>query len=331
MTTKTRSIVGIGCSAGSLEALLALLGALPDDHGATLLVVPHRARSSDSMLESILEHRLALPILQASDGLVAEPGTVHVAPPDRHLLYASDGTLRVTRGPRENSSRPAIDPTFRSLAINANSRAVGIVLTGMLSDGASGLASIRRCGGAAIAQDPGEALYPDMPRAAIGAVPDAEVLPLAAIAQRIVELARTPAGPPVEVPEAIVLEGRIAEKGGASMEIEDRLGERSNLTCPHCRGVLWRMNDDNVLRFRCHTGHAYTADDVYDQQTDRVEEALWSAMRAHRERAEVARKLATGSRGKTAELWLDRAADAEEQAELIRSVLVGRPTTEAAE
>ena len=326
-----RNVVGIGGSAGSLEALLMLLGALPADHGATILVVSHRARAADSLLETILAGRLGLRVEQGQDGVVAEPNAVYVAPPDRHLLLASNGTLLVTRGPRENSSRPAIDPTFRSLAINANTRAVGVVLTGMLSDGAAGLAALRRCGGAALVQDPAEALYPDMPRAALAAVPDAEVLGVSAIARRIAGLARETAAPSIEAPEAIVLEGRIAEKGGASMAIEDQLGDRSNLTCPHCQGVLWRMRDSSVLRFRCHTGHAYTADDVYDQQTDRVEEALWSAMRAHRERAEVARKLASDARGRTRELWLDRAADAEREAELIRSVLLNGAAVAAAE
>lgn len=317
-----RNLVGIGCSAGALEALQQILGALPPTHGAAILLVAHRSRKADSLLESLLSRRLAIPVVQAREGMTLEVGTVHVAPPDRHLLLGSDGTLRTPRGPRENSSRPAIDPLFRSLAIHGTTRVVGVVLTGLLSDGAAGLAAIHRCGGAALVQDPEEATYGDMPRAALDAVPSAERLPLRGIAARILHLAREEAPPTVAVPESIALESRIAEHAGASMRLEDRLGERSNITCPHCQGVLWRMHDENVLRFRCHTGHAYTADDVYDQQTHRVEEALWSAMRAHRERAEVARRLAAeGPRG-TSAMWQERADEAEAEAELIRSVLL---------
>ena len=323
----TRNIVGIGGSAGSLEALKLLLAALPADVPLIVLIATHRARPSDSLLERALGAVSALPVMQAEDGMVAREGHAYTAPPDRHLLLTEGGVLRVTAGPRENSSRPAIDPLFRSIATHHGARGVGIVLTGYLHDGAAGLAALGRCGGATIVQDPGEATYADMPEAALRAVPGAEVLRLDAMAGRIAALARTEAAAPIDVPADIAAETAIALKGGPSMSLEDTLGSRSNLTCPHCRGALWEMHDDAVLRFRCHTGHAYTADTVYEEHTDRVEEALWSAMRAHRERSEVARRLGERARGLTRQIWDDRARDAETDAELIRSVLVERGTT----
>lgn len=297
---------------------------LPTDEVAILVSV-HRASPSDSLLESILTDQLERPVIQAEDGLALIEGAVITAPPDRHLLLAAGGKLKVTAGPRENSCRPAIDPLFRSVAVHAGSRAIGVVLTGYLNDGAAGLAAIRRCGGTAIVQDPEEAEYPDMPRAAIGAVPDAEVLALKGIADRIEELLDVPIAPVVPIPRDIVAEAAIAERGGPSMQLEDELGSRSNLTCPHCQGVLWEMRDDAVLRYRCHTGHAYTADAVWDEQNRRVEEALWSAMRAHRERSEIARRLGEQASGRSKDIWARKQAEAHEQAELIRSVLVDLP------
>lgn len=317
-------IVAIGASAGSLEALRTLLPILPKED-LSILVAVHRASPSDSWLEKILSRELDRPVIQAEDGASLVPGAVITAPPDRHLLLASGGKLRVTAGPRENSSRPAIDPLFRSVAVQAGTRAIGVVMTGYLNDGAAGLAAIRRCGGGALVQSPDEADYPDMPRAAIAAVPDAEVLTLAAIGARVAELLGAAEGPLVPVPRDIAAEAAIAERGGPSMELEDELGTRSNLTCPHCQGTLWEMNDDAVLRYRCHTGHAYTADTVWDEQTRRVEEALWSAMRAHRERSEVARRLGEQAKGRLKEIWARKQAEAHAQAELIRSVLVDLP------
>jgi two-component system, chemotaxis family, protein-glutamate methylesterase/glutaminase len=145
---QNRDIVVIGGSAGALEPLQRLLGDLPGDLPATLFVVIHTAANTHSMLGRILNRAGPLPADLARDGLAFEPGRVYVAPPDLHLLL-DDGRMLLRRGPRENLSRPAIDPLFRSAAVAYGGRVIGVVLSGMLYDGASGLRAIKRCGGVA--------------------------------------------------------------------------------------------------------------------------------------------------------------------------------------
>src|SRR5215207_2026811 len=179
----SREIVVVGASAGGVEALRAFVSALPRDLPAAVLVVLHLPRSSASALHKILSRSGPLPAGQAADGEAVRPGCVYVAPPDHHLLLR-DGSVALTRGPQENGHRPAIDPLFRSAARHYGPRAVGVILSGTLDDGASGLAAIARRGGTAAVQDPAEALYPGMPVAALEQVPTAFVA-------RAAELART--------------------------------------------------------------------------------------------------------------------------------------------
>ena len=161
-----REIVVIGASAGGIEALSALLALLPADFPAAILVVVHISADSPGVLPSILARAGVLPVETAKDGVAILPGRVYVAPPDRHLLL-EPGSIRVTRGPKENRFRPAIDPLFRSAAQAYGEQVIGVVLSGSLDDGTAGLWAIKDRGGLAIVQEPSEAAYPSMPLSAL--------------------------------------------------------------------------------------------------------------------------------------------------------------------
>jgi two-component system chemotaxis response regulator CheB len=151
----------IGASMGGVEALQRLFGGLPADIPAALFVVQHIGRWS-SQLPQILAPHSSLPVVQAVQRGVISPGTICIAPPDHHLILER-GHTRLTRGPRENWARPAIDPLFRSAARVYGRRVVGVILTGLLNDGSAGLAAVRAAGGCAVVQDPADAIAPDMP------------------------------------------------------------------------------------------------------------------------------------------------------------------------
>lgn len=181
-------IIVVGASAGGVEALARLVGHLPGDLAASVFVVTHIPANAPSLLPEILARAGSLLASQARDGEVWRPGHVYVAPPDHHLLL-QDGVMRLSHGPKENYARPAIDVLFRSAAREYGPRVAGVVLTGTLYDGTGGLIAVKRAGGVAIVQDPGEARFPDMPRSAIeGDHPDF-VLPLSGVAATIVRLA----------------------------------------------------------------------------------------------------------------------------------------------
>ena len=202
--------------------------------------------------------------------------------------------LRITRGPRENRFRPAIDPLFRSAAYSYGRGAIGIVLTGNLDDGTSGLWSIKENGGVALVQNPAEALYPSMPRSAIQHVPVDHVVPIAAVPPLLLTLTTHPIGDaPVEHRSAgLRTEVQIATGEDAREVGVLQLGEPSMYTCPDCHGVLLEVRDSGVPRFRCHTGHAYSIDSLAATVFEKTEDAMWSAIRALDEGGSLLQKLA---------------------------------------
>src|SRR5687768_9810566 len=163
---RTKQVVVVGASAGGIEALRELVAGLPADFPAPVCIVLHTAPQAPGVLDSILSRSGPLPARNAADRDRLEPGRIYIAPPDCHLLV-EPGRTRVTKGPRENRFRPAIDPLFRSAAQVFGPGAIGVVLTGSLDDGTSGLDVIKRLGGTAVVQDPVDALYPSMPQSAI--------------------------------------------------------------------------------------------------------------------------------------------------------------------
>lgn len=305
-----RNIIVIGASAGGIPALSLLISGLPANLNAAVFVVLHVGTSSH--LPEILSRVSRLPVAHAVDGEPIRPGTVYVAPPDVHLIL-DGGCVRLVRGPKENFTRPAIDPLFRSAALAFGPRVVGVVLTGLLRDGTAGLLAIKDRGGIAIVQDPREELAPSMPESAIARVAVDHCCSVGAMAALLVRY--DPADlPPPAPPKLLEVEHRMSAMQSYLADEEElaALCVPSPITCPECGGVLYRLDDARLLRFRCRAGHAMAAGALLAHQAASGENALWSVVRSLTEQASLARELA--ARGElepgatAAEALVDRAA-----------------------
>ncbi|HEX6700593.1 MAG TPA: chemotaxis protein CheB [Gaiellaceae bacterium] len=287
-----RAVIVIGASAGGVEALRTVAAGLPPELEAAVFVVLHLAAGGTSVLPEILERAGDLPAIHPDDGEEIENGCIYVAPPDHHLLV-EDGNARIVRGPRENGHRPAIDTLFRSAARVYGPRAVGVILSGVLDDGAAGLAAVKAAGGHTVVQSPSDALYDGMPLAAIeGTQPD-HVVPAAEIAELLAKLVTEAATEPPETAtpgEEVLEESLVAVDRGSTDQPQP--GHPSGFTCPECNGALWQADEAGVLRFRCRTGHQFSVETLLAQQSASVEAAMWSALRALEERAAMLRRLA---------------------------------------
>jgi two-component system chemotaxis response regulator CheB len=263
-----------------------------------------------------------LPASFAEDGEVVKKSRIYIAPPDRHLVLDGD-RLSLGEGPRENNARPAIDPMLRSAAVCCGSRTVGVVLTGTLGDGASGLWSIHQAGGITVVQDPKDAAFAEMPLTALNRAKPDHVVPLAAIPALLARLAHEPAGEAKPLPRSINYEVEIARTGRSGMDEIDALGRRSVLSCPDCGGVMWEIDEGELSRFRCHVGHTYTSELMSLALDENLRRALASATRALDERTALARKLynqAVASRHPLlAENWAQKVREFERETEIIRN------------
>ena len=186
-------IVTIGASQGGVQALCALLAGLPPDFGAPVLIVQHIG-AAESMLPSILNEVSALDAAFAAHRESLKTGRIYVAPPDQHMLV-HDGQIDLSRGPRENWARPAVDPLFRSAAFCYGPGTIGIVLSGRLNDGTAGLFEIKRAGGVALVQTPREAEAPDMPQSALDNAAVDYCLPVAEMPRLLARLVTQPCPP----------------------------------------------------------------------------------------------------------------------------------------
>ena len=320
-----RDIIVIGGSAGGAAALHQLVADLSPDLQASIFVVTHVPVHGAMLLAGLLEARTDLPVAYAQDGDPILPGRIVIGPPDRHLLLTPNG-VRLGLGPRENLSRPAIDALFRSAAVAFGGRVIGVVLTGMLNDGASGLLAVQQSGGAAVVQDPLDAQAPEMPRAALRAVQTEHVVGIAGMARLLESLAReeAPLGRPAS--PALRLEVEIAKGERLGAERLRTVADPSTFNCPHCSGVLSQMKVEGPLRFRCQTGHALTGEILDDCHDLELERAMGIALRIVEERVALVRRLAEDARvqGATAaaELHEARVADYAEQADILRHAVL---------
>ena len=327
-------IIVVGASAGGIEPIRTILRGLPADFRAALFVVVHTAANSPGVLDVIFSSAGPLPAVTAKDGERIVPGRVYVARPDHHLLI-EPGRMRLTRGPKENRFRPAVDPLFRSAAQTYGPRVAGIILSGGLDDGTSGLLTVQRLGGTAIVQDPGEAWFPSMPHNALQYVRTDHVLPAGEIAPLLVRLAAgtddVEEGGHV-VPEDVKIEVNIARENNPTDAGVMQLGQPSLYACPECHGVLLEMKERSPLRFRCHTGHGYTLDSLASEMDDMIEESLWSAIRALEERALLMRQAGEHLRKSHPsgdDQYLGRAEDAQRRATLVRQALFDQEPAKA--
>jgi two-component system chemotaxis response regulator CheB len=329
---RTRDIIVVGASAGGVEALCKFVSRLPEGFPASIFVVVHFPEHGTSTLPQILSRAGRLPAVHAADGDTVAPGRIYVAPPNFHLLFER-GAVSLVRGPKENGNRPAADPMFRSAAVAFGDRVIGVVLSGNLDDGTAGLAAIKRLGGVTVVQDPLDAVFPSMPRSALEHVEIDRTVPIAELAGALQELMAQPlTADPVNAKGVVGADAQ--ENAYSSVDLstikhfEGHPGQVSPYGCPDCGGVLWEVHDGNFVRFRCRVGHAWTSDALLTAQSDQMDDALWTALRAPEESVALSDSLARRNRErgntKLAERFAHTVEATEQRASTIRGVLLQR-------
>jgi two-component system, chemotaxis family, protein-glutamate methylesterase/glutaminase len=311
----TPDVVVVGASAGGVEALSELVHGLPAAFPASIFVVLHLLSTGRSMLPAILERAGSLPASVPAGEEQIERGRVYVAPPDHHLLV-KHGQVSLSRGPRENGHRPAVDALFRSAAQAYGNRVIGIVLSGSQDDGTAGLGFIKHFGGIGIVQDPDEAAHPDMPANAIENVTVDHVVSVSEMPALLDVLVKRE----LEDQHATRGEPDPAEREGPPPRMKP--GVPSPFSCPECGGVLWEQMAGNLRSYRCQVGHAYSAESLVTEQGKAVEGALWTAARSLEERAELLHRLGGRSRNRALTARFQaRAGAAEDQADVLREAI----------
>lgn len=333
-----RDLIVIGGSAGALQALQELIAKLPANFPAAIAIVLHQAQSQPGHLPDILNRCGVLPAQHAKEGEPIELGRIYVAPPDFHLLVER-GRLKLSRGPKENRFRPSIDPLFRTAARAYGPQVIGIILSGLLDDGTLGLMRVKQFRGIAIAQDPTTADAPDMPNSAIRNVQCDYILKPSDMSDVITQLVHEPAlsavagatmNPPTRAaPEAAGVPsetGDTADRGDNALST-GHLGQcTSGLTCPACGGAVWEKHEGPLLTYRCHVGHAYTADSMAADHESHLEATLWEAVRMFQEAASLNRRMETkahdAGNADMSVRYGERGQENEARAEAVRTMLL---------
>jgi two-component system chemotaxis response regulator CheB len=318
-------IIVVGASAGGIETLKEVVRGLPPSLPAAVFVVIHLAPGGTSVLPNIISRAGPLRAAHPQDGDPITPGRIYIAPPDRHLLVKA-GHMRLGRGPRENRVRPAVDPLFRTAAAAYDGRVIGVVLSGGLDDGSAGLVAIKARGGLAVVQDPETALFPGMPASAIRSVEADHIVGAPDMGALLAQLAaKPPSRAGQAASELMQVEADVAELQMDAVIPSVPPGKPSGFSCPECGGTLFELHEGHLTRYRCRVGHAYSPDSLIAEQTESVESALWSGLRALEESAALSRQVADRSRrsGLTdmSQRFEARAAEALAQAERLRQVL----------
>ena len=324
------NIIVIGASAGGYEPLKTIAAGLPKDLDASIFVVWHMSPDVRGILPEVLGRYERFQAAHACDGEPIVPGRIYVAPPDRHLLVEKD-CVRVTRGPKENRFRPAVDPLFRSAAYFHGPRVIGVILSGALDDGTSGLWTVKHRGGTAVVQSPLDAEVRSMPENALHEVEADYVVPAAEMPELFIRLVNDRKDKPELVPDDHKTEGRIRAEIGIAKEdsalrdwIHD-FGQLTPFTCPECHGVLARIEDGRLNRFRCHTGHAFSPDTLLTAVTEATENQLWDAVRGMDETIMMLNNIgdhfAEHNQPQLAGKYFLKAKEAEDRADKIRDVL----------
>ena len=325
-----RDTIVIGASAGGVQALSALVSQLPPNLPAAVFIVLHIPSDVPSLLPVILARDSSLPVAHAVYGDHIKRGKIYVAPPD-HLLLIEGYRVKLVHGPKENLHRPSIDALFRSAARWAGPRAIGVVLTGARDDGSTGMRAIKQRGGLAIVHDPREASFPSMPLSVMQDMKVDYSVRLREIAPLLHKLSQETVAEEgrYAVPDEVDIEARITEQEMESDELiasVEKIGHISKLTCPDCHGALWEIRDDEMLRYRCHVGHAFSAESLSEGQAQMLEVALWSAVRALEEKMILAKRIVERARQanhlKAANLFEKLAREAEEHSSVLRQLLL---------
>jgi two-component system chemotaxis response regulator CheB len=305
-------VIVIGASAGGLHTLVELMAQVTEEMDAAVLVVLHTPHTAfgDILVEK-LQKNSVFTCKMAEHEEHIRSRHLYLAVPDHHLLV-KEGKMFLGRGPVENRWRPSIDVLFRSAAVSYNSRTIGVVLTGLLEDGTTGMQCIKECGGTCIVQDPKEAEYPDMPASVLLRVEVDYCTSLQRIAIILQEKVRDGAPVPHEVPPTLLKEAQIAERISIGIEkIESLDSVRSPYSCPDCGGALFEIKQGGITRFRCYTGHMYNSDDLLESKRKELENAFWVALRILEERRNLLYKM---SEEESTRGWAKSAANKVERA-----------------
>jgi two-component system chemotaxis response regulator CheB len=317
-------IIVIGASAGGVEALQNLVSQFAYNLQAAVFVVQHTAPHGPGLLAELLDRAGPLDATLAENGAPIKHGMIYVAPPDYHLMVHHD-YVRIDRGPKENRTRPAIDPLFRSAAVAYGSRVIGVILTGMLDDGTAGLLAVKRCGGLAVVQHPDDAIFSDMPVSALEHVQVDYCLPLIGMGKTLNQLVYEPAGQPVAAPTDLIIEAKMAENIENQIAREQEFGSPVPYGCPTCGGPLWEWHRDGLRRYRCHVGHAFTQRALIADQDEALERALRVALRTLEERTHMLASLAQNERekgrGQSAAAYEARAVESKAHVQTLRALL----------
>ena len=322
-----RDIIVLGASAGGFTAMKRLFARIPSDLKAAVFIVWHISPEVRGILPDVLNGFNTLPASHAVNIEPVRMGRIYVAPPDHHLLLEKH-TMRISRGPRENRFRPAIDPLFRSAAHAYGPRVIGVILSGALDDGSAGLWTVKEYGGLAVVQDPRDAEVSSMPESAIQAAKTDYVVPVDDMARLLAEL----------VGQEIVGESYKGKVGGLT-QIENKIamedkplkydfiefGELAPYTCPECHGVLTALKEGGRVRFRCHTGHGFTTDSLLSSVTANIEMNLWTAIRSIQECImllnHIGDHFAEVNEPKLAAMYFKKAKEAEKRADIVRQAV----------
>lgn len=305
-----RDIIVIGTSTGGIAALQTIVSVLPENFPASVFAVLHTSEDNTGLLPPLLNKVSRIPAFYAVHNTPILPGRIYLAPPGRHLIV-DRGNVRLSVGPRENRHRPAADVLFRSAALAYGPRVIGVVATGHLDDGSSGLAAIKARGGIAMAQDPDEALAPSMPRSAIDATDVDFVLPLEEIGPKLVDL--------------VMGNESEASRGPQPAPVDSIKRTNARYSCPECGGALNEVQEGGMERFRCRVGHTYSPESLFEDQSEALERALWAAIRTLEEHAEFSNRLAEKSLARNhhhlVDRFRDRATSSREHASILRELL----------
>lgn len=321
-------IIVIGASAGGVEALIQLVADLPPNLPAAIFVVVHFPAWGQSILPQLLNREGFLHADHAKNDEKIELGRIYVAPPDYHLLVKR-GYIRLVQEPKENNTRPAVDPLFRTAGRAYKRRVVGVVLSGTLDDGTAGLIDLKRQGGVAVVQDLTDAFFSGMPKSAIEHADVDFILPLSSIAPALVRLAHEPVAEEAAstVPSESEFETNIdvVEVDKAALRELRKHGTHSGFTCPDCGSSLFQLNKRGLLQYRCLMGHAYSTETLITAQSQTQEEVLWVAIRSLQKRVELMYKMAKYSRERnqilSAKRYEAQAKQAEQRSDFVRQWL----------
>lgn len=269
-----RDRIVIGASAGGIIALKQLVANLPADLHAAIFISLHMVERGEMLLPQILEAAGPLRCSMAAEGMPIEDGHIYIAPPDFHLVLSPE-TIHLSHGPKEGLQRPSINVMFRSAAATFGDRVTGVLLTGMLDDGAAGLWEILQCGGATVVQDPEEAAYRSMPESAIRSLNVQYILRLQEIAPLLMRLSMGERRPTKIDPPLLPA---VPSLSGPPL---------TRQACPECGGVMRLEDRGTLMEYTCHVGHRLGLQSMICDKTDVVERSMWKVLSQSEELIEL--------------------------------------------